>query len=176
VNRLISVVLVIALGGCADAGQNTAVSPSDSGAPLTPAHERLDCDLPAVIEYCGGSTCHYDNSAPDLASGLTLWDRAEGKIPDDIHTRLVGVPADYRNVVDPSLCPSPPELLVDPSNVEESLILKKLMATQTCGAEMPKFPYPEWGTVANPGPQREPWVQCVRAWVALLVEDFRQSQ
>jgi hypothetical protein len=144
----------------------------DSGASLAPAHERLDCNLPAVIEFCGGGTCHYDNAAPDLASSLGLWDRQAGQMPEDIHTRLVGVQATYHNVQDPEKCPPEPELLVNPSDVEQSLVLKKLEARQQCGVEMPKFPYPEWGTVANPGPEREPFVRCIRAWVALLVEDY----
>ena len=83
--------------------------------------------------------------------------------------------ATYRSVTNPELCPSVPELLIDPVNVEQSLVLKKLSATQQCGAEMPKFPYPEWGTVANPGPRRDEWVQCIREWVALLVEDSKRT-
>jgi hypothetical protein len=165
-----------ALGACAGEGAPAdATAGPDSGAPLAPAHERLDCNLPAAIEYCGGSTCHYDNAAPDLASGLTLWERQAGRMPDDVHTRLVGVPATYRNVQDPTLCPAEPELLIDPSDSERSLLLKKLAGTQQCGAEMPKFPYPEWGTVSNPGSQREALVQCIRDWVALLVEDYKRA-
>jgi len=171
-----AVVFVAALGGCATAESPANVaSGHDSGVPLIPAHERLDCDLPAVIEYCGGSTCHYDNAAPDVASGLTLWERQAGRMPDDVHTRLVGVRATYRNVPDPERCPPEPELLVDPSDVERSLLLGKLGGTQQCGAEMPKFPYPEWGTVANPGPQRDWMVRCVRDWVALLAEDYNTT-
>jgi hypothetical protein len=168
--------LALALGGCAGGGSTDVASSKDSGTPVVPAHERLDCDLPTVIEYCGGSACHYDNAAPDLASGLTLWERSAGRMPEDVHTRLVGVPASYRNVVDPERCPTEPELLIDPSDVERSLLLKKLAGTQTCGAEMPKFPYPEWGTVANPGSQREAFMQCIHEWVALLVEDYKQTQ
>jgi hypothetical protein len=166
----------IALGACAGGGSSTEGSPArDSGALPTPAHERLDCDLPAVIEYCGGSTCHYDHAAPDLASSLVLWDRQASRMPDDVHTRLVAVAATYHNVQDPERCPSEPELLIDPSNIELSLIFRKLTGTQQCGAEMPKFPYPEWGTVANPGAQRAVLMQCLRDWVALLVEDYKQA-
>jgi len=156
-------------GRQSDAGQ-------DSGSPSVPVHERLDCDLPAVIEFCGGAACHYDNAAVDVASSLALWDRQAGQMVEDVHARLVGVPASYRNVPDPENCPPEPELLVDPSDIERSLLLRKLGATQQCGVEMPKFPYPEWGTVANPGPQREQFVECIRAWVSLLVEDYTQTQ
>ena len=174
------------IGLCACAGKGgsaTEGTPPDSGTEpdgggdsgVRPAHERLDCDLPAVIEYCGGSTCHYDNAAPDVASGLVLWDRQAGRMVADIEARLVGVSAGYRNVPDFENCPPVPELLVDPADVERSLILAKLEARHQCGAEMPKFPYPEWGTVANPGAQREAFVRCIREWVALLVEDYTQA-
>jgi hypothetical protein len=170
-------VFVISFGGCAgDEGSTDAAPGQPSGAPLVPAHERIDCDFPAVIEYCGGATCHYDNAAPELASSLALWDRQAGRMPDDVHTRLLNVRATYHNVPDPERCPPEPQLLIDPSDIEKSLVLIKLVGTQQCGVEMPRFPYPEWGTVANPGPQREAMVQCVREWVARVAEDFKQTQ
>lgn len=172
------------LCACAVEGGSAATPPPDSGtepdggpdsgAPR--AHERLDCDLPTVIEFCGGNACHYDNAVPDVASGLVLWDRQAGRMVADIEARVVNVPAGYRNVPDPANCPPVPELLVDTSDIERSLILAKLEARQQCGVEMPKFPYPEWGTVANPGPEREAFVRCIREWVALLVEDYTQAQ
>jgi hypothetical protein len=107
-----AIMALLSLSGCAGGDVAAeATSGPDSGIPLVPAHERLDCDLPTAIEYCGGSTCHYDNAAPDLASGLTLWERQAGRMPDDVHTRLVGVPATYHNVQDPLRCPTEPELL-----------------------------------------------------------------
>lgn len=147
----------------------------DSGTPRTPAHERVSCDLPLVIEFCGGTTCHYSDVAAEVGSSLALWDRQTNQLVDDVHTRLVGVEATYRNVPDPENCPIESVLLVDPADIEQSLILKKLEARQPCGVEMPKFPYPEWGTVANPGPQRTMYVSCIREWVALLVEDYNQA-
>jgi hypothetical protein len=94
-------------------------------------------------------------------------------MPENVHVDLVNVPASYHNVPDPENCPRAPQLLVDPEDVEASLLLEKLDGTQACGVDMPKFPYPEWGTVSNPGPQREQLVQCVRDWVALLAEDYK---
>lgn len=177
---------VIGLSACAgngpvqqtpdpDAGTEPDGGP-DSGSPSTPAHELVNCDLPMVIEFCGGGTCHYDNAAMEVASSLGMWDRQANQMVADIHTRLVGVEATYRNVPDPENCPIESELLVDPSNIEQSLILKKLEGRQTCGVEMPKFPYPEWGMVATPGPQRDAFVSCIRAWVVLLVEDYTQAE
>lgn len=177
--------LVIGLGACKDqVGSPVGRPPPDSGTEpdggqdsgMPRAHERLGCDLPLAMEYCGGATCHYDNAVPDVASGLVLWDRRAGQLAADVEARLVGVPAGYRNVPDPENCPSVPELLVDPSDIERSLILAKLEARHQCGVEMPRFPYPEWGTVANPGPEREALVACIRDWIALLVEDYTQAQ
>jgi hypothetical protein len=91
---------------------------------------------------------------------------------EGVEAQLVNVPANYRNVPDPDDCPNEPELLVDPAGVDSSLIIDKLLGTQTCGDEMPKFPYPEWGTVDYPGAEREELVDCIRDWVALLIEDY----
>jgi hypothetical protein len=94
----------------------------------------------------------------------------------DLERRLVNVPASYHHVSDPSLCPTEPELLIDPLDIEQSLLIKKLTGEQICGEEMPKFPYPEWGATNNPGEQREQLVSCIREWVALLAEDYSMSQ
>lgn len=146
-----------------------------SGGTQPPVYEALDCDLPAVIAYCGGATCHYDTASQDLGSSLALWDRENQRILDDVEERLLNAPASYHNVLNSDECPSEPELLVDTSDVEQSLILKKLTGAQTCGDEMPKFPYPEWGATNNPGPQRDEFVSCIRDWITLLVQDSNQS-
>jgi len=134
-------------------------------------YESLECDVPAVIEYCGGATCHYDNASLGVGSSLALWDRNTQQILPDVESRLVNAPATYHNVANQETCPDEPELLVDTSRPEQSLILKKLMGTQSCGDEMPKFPYPEWGATNNPGAQRDELVACIRDWVTLLAEE-----
>jgi hypothetical protein len=166
----------MAMGGATPAaGAPGAGGLSQGGSTAaTPAYERLDCDLPAAIEYCGGATCHYDDAA-DLGSSLALWDRETQQIPPDVESRLINAPASYHNVLSPDACPAEPELLVDPANIEQSLMLKKLTGTHVCGDEMPKFPAPEWGATNNPGTQREEFVSCIRAWVTLLVEDYNQA-
>jgi hypothetical protein len=169
-----AVVVAAALAGCAEAAVSVD-GRRDAGASARPAHERVDCDVATVLEYCGGGTCHYDSAARDVASDLVLWEREAARIPDDVPASLVGARATYHNVPDPERCPSPAELRVDPSNVGASLLLSKLDGTHTCGVEMPKFPYPEWGTAENPGPQRAGMIQCIRDWVALLVEDYAQA-
>jgi hypothetical protein len=143
----------------------------DAGAAV---YERLDCDLPAAITFCGGGTCHYDNSEA-LGSSLALVNRETQQMLPGVESRLVNQPASYHNVLNPEACPSEPELLVDPSDPERSLVLTKLMGTHSCGDEMPKFPYPEWGATNNPGDQREDFVSCIQAWVTLLTEDYNQT-
>jgi hypothetical protein len=169
-----------ALLGCADdAGTAPPSSPGTagsggSGGTAAPLHESHECDLPFAIEYCGGSTCH-DVGAQALGSGLELWNRQTIQMVDGIEARIVDLPATYNNVLSPETCPGEPELIVNTADLEASLILKKLMGTQTCGDEMPKFPYPEWGATNNPGPQRDELVACIRAWVTLLVEDSNKT-
>ena len=174
---LVVVVLACSSDDKSDEASATAATSSGqtTGAASSPVYEQLDCDLPAVIEYCGGATCHYDSASQDLGSSLALWDRANQRVLDDIEERLVNAPAGYHNVQNADECPSEAELLVDTSDAEQSLILKKLMGTQACGDEMPKFPYPEWGATNNPGPQRDEFVSCIQDWVTLLVQDYNES-
>lgn len=98
------------------------------------------------------------------------------RVAEDLETRLVNVPATYHNVLHVEDCPTTPELLVDPANVEQSLLLRKLMNTQACGDEMPKSPYPEWGTVNYAGEKREEFVACLRQWTTLLAEDYNRAR
>jgi hypothetical protein len=163
-----------------EAGADRAASAQDSGAfeaaaASPPLYEQLDCDLPAVMSYCGGSSCHYDTSSQEVGSSLALWNRDEQRLMDGLEASLINKPAEYHNVLSGD-CPSEPELLVDTSDVERSLILKKLLGTQSCGDDMPKFPYPEWGTVANPAPGRDEFIDCIRQWLTLLVDDYNQSR
>lgn len=56
---------------------------------------------------------------------------------------LIGTPANYALVADPSTCPkSSPELLINPTAPSESLILKKITDTQACGVKMPNSSTP----------------------------------
>lgn len=158
-------------------GPRPGQGPSDAGAlpERPPAFERVNCDLPAALAFCGGGTCHYDSSQ-EFGSDLALVNRDSHELLSDVEERLLNVPASYHNVSDPSTCPAEPELLIDPVNIEQSLLLKKLTGEQTCGTEMPKFPYPEWGATNNPGDQRGEFVACIREWIALLAEDYSKAQ
>src|SRR5690606_20929534 len=66
-----------------------ASSPSNTAPPPTPAHERLDCDLPLAMSYCGGSTCHYDTVAQELGSSLALWHRETETLLEGVEAQLV---------------------------------------------------------------------------------------
>lgn len=190
-------VLIIASAGnisaCASDGagpdqQDAPVTPSNSTASASPssvpvfpsatvsaASERVDCDLPLALSYCGGGTCHYDTASLEAGSDLALWSRESNALLPGVEARLVNVPATYHNVHNPEACPTEPELLINPTDVEQSLILKKLTGTHACGNEMPQFPYQELGTVDVPGAQREQLVACVRQWVTLLVADYNAA-
>jgi hypothetical protein len=146
----------------------------DAAPSQVPAEQRIGCDIAMAIAFCGGGTCHYDG-ADEFGSDLALWDRDAQQLSEGLASRLVNVPASYHNVLTPEDCPSEPELLIDPVNVEQSLLISKLNGTHACGDEMPKFPYPEWGATNNPGDQREQLVECIRAWVLLVVEDYNVS-
>lgn len=171
----------VALIGCSDdlaprplPGLAAGGSGGGAGTAGAPLYQQLDCDLPIVVDYCGGTTCHYEG-AQDLGSGLGLWNRETMQMADGIEARLLDLPATYNNVLSPETCPPVPELIVNTADLEQSLILKKLMGTQTCGDEMPKFPAPEWGATNNPGEQRSEFVACIRSWVTLLVQESNQT-
>jgi hypothetical protein len=106
------------------------------------------CDAKALLqERCAGSICHEGN---DALGGVDL-------VADGVEARLVGVPASYENVeTNPEDCPTnSPELLIDPNNVEASLLLTKLLGTHACGDPMP---------IPNPPGLTEAEIECLTQW------------
>jgi len=92
------------------------------------ADPSLRCDAPLIFEQkCGSSVCHGAEDGADLDGRPDLTSPGVGG-------RLLNAPAQY-----PQLdgCPSPPELLIDSSAPENSLLWKKLNGTQECGDGMP---------------------------------------
>jgi hypothetical protein len=77
----------------------------------------------------------------------------------DVATRLVDFPASHTDILDGSV-PNclPGELRVDSANPENSLILRKVYGTQSCGSRMPVAP-----RTVTPAD-----VECLRAWVYSL--------
>lgn len=110
------------------------------------------CDIPAILATCAGPICH----DPGGSGGVDL-------ISPGVEGRLVGVPATYQNVeVSPETCPTDnPELLIDPNNIDNSLMLTKLLGTQACGYAMP---------IPNPPRMPDAQINCMRQWAQQLVE------
>lgn len=109
------------------------------------------CDALPIFERCAGSICH---SGEDALGTVDL-------LSPGVEGRLVGVPASYANVDDAADCPTEnPELLVDPNDIEASLMLTKLLGTHACGDGMP---------VPNPPGLNDAEVDCVRKWIQGLV-------
>jgi hypothetical protein len=69
---------------------------------------------------------------------------------------LMGVPANYDLVADSSACPkSNPELLINPTDPSESLVIKKITDTQACGVKMPN----------SSTPLTQDQINCFVSWV-----------
>ncbi len=93
------------------------------------------CDpMPIMESSCNGVACHGNPGEP-AAFYTDLFNPSEGQT---VGQMLIGEPADYEIVTDQSSCPTDdPELLIDPEEPSESLILKKINNTHACGQSMP---------------------------------------
>ncbi len=106
------------------------------------------CDPTPIFESkCSTSICH---EGPDPLGSVDL-------VNGDIAQNVLGVQAAYAGVTDPENCPATPELIVDPNNVEESLLLKKLLGTYSCGSAMPV------GL-----PLEADQIECIREWALTI--------
>lgn len=120
--------------------------------------QALGCDIEALFLSCDGGGCHQGTpgNPPDGAVDFFL---------DDTRSYLVGMQAKYPEAVGNyyslyGMCPHDnPELIIDPANPDNSLFLRKLNKTQTCGTVMP----PELKPL-TPGE-----IECFREWVIELV-------
>jgi hypothetical protein len=92
------------------------------------------CDPFGVMaQKCGTGPCH---DATNSAAGLDL-------VTEGVKDRLVGKDAYHEDVTDPAPCKDG-QLLIDPANIEESWMLRKINKThENCGVGMPvsgRFP------------------------------------
>lgn len=105
------------------------------GAPLENKQEFLDargCDMEALFATCDGSGCHEGDAANPVPLGGA--DFYTPDFPND----LIGLAATYPAPAnDLGTCPNPPELIIDPDDPMNSLLLKKLRNEQACGDGMP---------------------------------------
>jgi len=149
------------VGGCAadlqkDPSEYTNVVEEGGGA-------QLPCNLNMLMtQSCWGIGCHGSNTP---AAGLDM--ESPG-----VEARLLNQPATHRDILNgsqvncgcteammgatpPYTCPPSTQLLVDGNNPDNSLILKKVNGTHTCGDKMPIPPR----AIDASG------IACLRAWV-----------
>lgn len=132
-----------------------------AGCPSGSALENPDrfneaCDaLPIFEQNCAGSLCHSSEDGEPPSGGVDL-------IAPDLPARLVGVAPTYPGVTDAETCATTPELLVDPTNPERSVLLTKVLGTQSCGDAMP-IPNPPSGL-------DDASLKCIRSYVFALAE------
>lgn len=117
------------------------------------------CDINNAMLTCQGSVCHGSPGrapSPLAGAGMDLFqpDRA---------TTLVDQPASYDGVLTDDLanCPAVPELRINSQNPADSLILKKLNGSYSCGTGMPQV-----GMLAPSD------LDCITAWVLWVAENY----
>ena len=117
-----------------------------------------DCDaLPIFAQSCQSSLCHEAENGDAPSGVLDL-------VAPGVAQRIYGMPAvSYGEANDAENCPvDSPELLLDPNDVEKSLLLTKLLGTHSCGKAMP-VPNP-------PKALSDSEIACVRSWLRALIE------
>jgi hypothetical protein len=130
-----------ASGGTAPAGGSQGASGgagAGGGAAggAAPAGGGAGCDIPKILNLnCAASTCHGTANKPPMTTDLNLF-------VADLESVLLNKPATYKGVdkstaANPTACPSPAQLLVDPAGLETSLMWMKVAKTHSCGDEMP---------------------------------------
>lgn len=110
----------------------------------------LPCDLDALMtKSCWGIGCHGSNTPAAMLDLETA----------GVEGRIVDVPASHGDILDGTApnCMAG-ELRVDTANPENSVILKKVLGTHSCGGKMPVSP-----RTVTPAD-----VECLRAWVYQL--------
>ena len=113
-------------GNTAQGGNGTAGSTSK------PPPEDPPC-LNDVLQGQNCFLCHVQSANLDATGGGLLLTGS------NLGMRLSGAPAQYKGVSDAAAC-TPGALLIDPANPAESVLLKKVKGTQSCGLAMPFHP------------------------------------
>jgi len=113
--------------------------------------QALGCDMDALFKKCDGSGCHEGGNGFPPSGGTDFFGPGTP-------ASLVGAPAVYpeavANYYQYGYCPEERELIIDPINPDNSLFLKKLNDTQTCGLLMP-----------DSGKLPDADIACFRQWV-----------
>jgi hypothetical protein len=156
------IVLPLTLSACSAEPEQTEPAQTEPDPPREAGADSgqmpLDCDIGRLLRGCSASICHHQSRR----EGDLSLDVADPLGPV-IAAELIGVPAAY-NVQDRASCPTPRELRVDPDDIDQSLLLKKLDGRFSCGEPMPNAELPEWIPENRPAS-----LACVRAWLTALV-------
>jgi hypothetical protein len=130
-------------GGSGNGGTNGG-SATTGGAPVIPPD---DACVASALSDNTCLSCHSTASANLIGAGLDLSGANLG-------AKLAVTKATYKNAANPTAC-VPGNLIIDPANPSNSLLLKKIMKTQECGTEMP------------PGGQvSADALACLQGWIA----------
>ncbi len=120
------------------------------------------CNAKPIFESaCAGSICHGPAEAGETLTGTV------DLISPGVEQRLLNQRATYANVEeDPEACPTDsPELYIDSSDIERSLLLTKLTGGHACGARMPLGPFPLDASDIN----------CIHEWTEAVIADAAMS-
>jgi hypothetical protein len=124
----------------------------------------ISCDIATLLATCNGSICHSSSQR----EGDLILDQADPLGPE-MARELIGTYASYSGVQDAWNCPQPgSEVRVDPTNIEASQILTKLIGPPSCGEPMPNTEPQETAAAWLPE-NRAASVQCIREWLLNLV-------
>lgn len=146
-------------GGTLDDAEAILAARSDGGAGnagdggTTEPEEACD-DIETLFAGCGSSSCHQEEDGK-LGGGTDL-------LTGDL-SRLIDAPATYLEVSDPEACPETPEFIIDSAVPENSLLVRKLRGTMSCGDGMP-VPF-------SLAPWPEEKIVCVESWIKELLAE-----
>jgi hypothetical protein len=113
-------------GTSGGAGPMGGANPGSGGGGALPPDDQC---LEGVFSTACAVACHKPGAGVALGESLNLTGGNYGM-------KMAGVPATYQGVTDPSTCKAG-ALLIDPTTNAESVLLKKLAGTQSCGFAMP---------------------------------------
>ncbi|HVJ14867.1 MAG TPA: hypothetical protein VM686_05480, partial [Polyangiaceae bacterium] len=122
------------LGGCSAAEPADPAPGGGSGSGGTGGTSGgVSCDINALLQKsCWGIGCH----------GMTQPAAELDMQTAGVEARLLNIPASHLHILpetDTANC-TPGELRIDGNNPENSVLLKKLYGTQSCGGDMPVAP------------------------------------
>lgn len=116
------------------------------------------CDAQPILQTkCGTFTCHGD---PGRASLVTT-DFNNPPEGVTVGQNLLDRPANYELASNAEACPpAGSEMVINSANAEESVLLRRVLGTQSCGDTMP----------SETDRLSEADIQCLREWITGVIE------